>query len=154
MTTDTYGPETTATEIVAGLDLTGRRAVVTGGASGIGRETARALALAGAEVTLAVRDTAAGEEAAADITGTVGGPGAGGRVHVAALDLTDPASVDGFVRRWDGPLHVLVANAGVMATPLIRTARGREIQFATNHLGHFALATGLHPALVAAEGAR
>lgn len=70
------------------------------------------------------------------------------------LDLADPASVDRFVRAWSGPLHILVNNAGVMATPETRTPEGRELQFATNHLGHFQLALGLHDALAAARGAR
>jgi len=76
-------------------------------------------------------------------------------VQVAALDLADPASVAGFVRAWSGPLHILVNNAGVMALPkLTRTAAGYEMQFATNHLGHFALTTGLHGWLADAGGAR
>ncbi|MEW2491239.1 SDR family NAD(P)-dependent oxidoreductase [Streptomyces sp. NPDC048411] len=133
-----------------GIALTGRRAVVTGGASGIGLETARALAASGAEVTLAVRDTRAGITAARQITDTTGNPG----VLVAALDLADQRSVAEFVSSWQGALHILVNNAGVMATPELRTPQGWELQFATNHLGHFALATGLRPALAAAGGAR
>ncbi|WP_326836512.1 SDR family NAD(P)-dependent oxidoreductase [Amycolatopsis rhabdoformis] len=148
--TTPFGATSTAAEVVAGVDLTGRRAVVTGAASGIGEETARALAAAGAEVTLAVRDPAAGERAAAEIVASTGNRA----VHVAALDLADPASVAAFTAAWQGPLHILVANAGVMATPERRTARGWELQFATNHLGHFQLATGLHDALAAAGGAR
>jgi NAD(P)-dependent dehydrogenase (short-subunit alcohol dehydrogenase family) len=142
--TTPFDAESTAAQVVAGIDLSGRRAVVTGGASGIGVETARALAGAGAEVTLAVRDTAAGQRVAEEI---------GGAVRVAWLDLADRASVAAFVADWDGPLHVLVDNAGVMATPEIRTPEGWELQFATNHLGHFALTTGLHRYL-AVEGAR
>ncbi|MEU5691947.1 SDR family NAD(P)-dependent oxidoreductase [Actinosynnema sp. NPDC020468] len=141
--------ESTAAEVVEGIDLTGRRVVVTGGASGIGVETARALAGAGAEVTLAVRDPVAGERTAADIESTTGR-----RVHVAPLDLADLASVRAFAAAWEGPLHVLVNNAGVMASPETRTPQGWELQFATNHLGHFALATGLYPALAAAGDAR
>jgi NAD(P)-dependent dehydrogenase (short-subunit alcohol dehydrogenase family) len=147
--TTRFGAESTAAEVVAGLDLTGRRAIVTGGASGIGVETARALAAAGAEVTLAVRDTAAGDRAARDIA-TSGG---GDRVRVARLDLADQESVTAFADAWSGPLHILVNNAGVMACPLGRTAEGWETQFATNHLGHFHLATRLHPALAAAGAA-
>ncbi|PGH42064.1 oxidoreductase [Micromonospora sp. WMMA1996] len=155
MTTSTpvttpFSRETTALEVVRGLDLTGRRAVVTGGASGIGVETARALASAGADVTLAIRNPDAGQRAAADITGTTGND----RILVAPLDLADLDSVAAFVRTWDGPLHMLVNNAGIMASPEMRTEQGWEMQFATNHLGHFALATGLHPALAAAGGAR
>ncbi|MDG4799497.1 SDR family NAD(P)-dependent oxidoreductase [Micromonospora sp. WMMD980] len=148
--TTPYSRDTTALEVVRDLDLTGRRAVVTGGASGIGVETARALAAAGADVTLAVRNPDAGQRAAADITGTTGSD----RVLVAPLDLADLDSVAAFVRTWDGPLHMLVNNAGIMASPEMRTEQGWEMQFATNHLGHFALATGLRPALAAAGDAR
>jgi NAD(P)-dependent dehydrogenase (short-subunit alcohol dehydrogenase family) len=148
--TTPFTRDTTADEVLAGVDLTGRRAVVTGASSGLGTETARALARAGAEVTLAVRDTDAGRKAAADITATTGSTG----VEVSALDLTDQASVAGFASGWSGPLHILVNNAGIMAVPeLRRTREGWEYQFATNHLGHLHLALGLHIAL-AAEGAR
>jgi NAD(P)-dependent dehydrogenase (short-subunit alcohol dehydrogenase family) len=142
--TTPFGATTTATEAAEGLDLRGRRAVVTGAGSGIGTETARVLAAAGAEVVLAVRNEEQGAAAAAEI---------GERARVARLDLADLDSVRAFASSWDGPLHILVNNAGVMASPLARTARGWEMQFATNHLGHFALATGLLPAL-RAEGAR
>jgi NAD(P)-dependent dehydrogenase (short-subunit alcohol dehydrogenase family) len=146
MSTTTYGFETTAAEVAAGIDLSGKRAIVTGGSSGIGVETARALAGAGAEVTLAVRDAAAGDRTAADIDGDV---------RVAPLDLADQASVRAFAAAWDGPLHILVNNAGVMAIQEIaRTPEGWELQFATNHLGHFALAVGLHDALAADGDAR
>ncbi|WP_205648240.1 SDR family NAD(P)-dependent oxidoreductase [Actinomadura rubteroloni] len=149
LVTTPFGAASTAAEVIEGVDLRGRRAVVTGGSSGLGAETARALAGAGAEVTLAVRDTAAGDRAAADIAASTGA-----RPRVAPLDLADRASVAAFVAAWDGPLHVLVCNAGVMAPPETRTPEGWELQFATNHLGHFALATGLHPALAAAGDAR
>lgn len=148
--TTPFGAQSTAAEVAAGVDLSGRRAIVTGGASGIGIETARALAGAGAEVTLAVRDRAAGERTAADITAATGNP----CVLVAPLDLADQCSVASFASGWDGPLHILVSNAGVMASPELRTPQGWELQFATNHLGHFALALGLHRALAAAGGAR
>jgi NAD(P)-dependent dehydrogenase (short-subunit alcohol dehydrogenase family) len=140
-----FGPESTAAEVLAQVDLSGRRAIVTGGASGIGAETARALAAAGAGVTIAVRNVTAGKEVAGQIAGDV---------HVASLDLADQASVAEFAEGWTGPLHILVNNAGIMAAPLQRTPQGWEMQFATNHLGHFALATGLHDALAAAGGAR
>lgn len=141
-----FGFDSTAAEVIAGVDLTGRRAIVTGGASGIGVETARALANAGAGVTLAVRDVAAGQRVASDI---------GGTVDVAALDLSDLDSVNAFVAAWSGPLHILVNNAGVMAIQeLTMSPSGHEMQFATNHLGHFALAVGLHDALASAGGAR
>jgi len=148
--TNDHDDTTTALQVVEGLDLTGRRAVVTGGASGIGVETARALAHAGAQVTLAVRDTAAGDRAAADIARTSGRDD----VAVAHVDLADLTSIDAFTASWTGPLHVLVCNAGVMDTPQGSTAQGWETQFGTNHLGHFALTTGLHEALAAAGDAR
>ncbi|MFD8380967.1 SDR family NAD(P)-dependent oxidoreductase [Streptomyces sp. NPDC059679] len=148
--TTPFGPETTAARVVEGVGLTGRRAVVTGASSGIGMETARALAAAGAEVTLAVRDLEAGRRTAADITATTGND----RVLVSSLDLADQTSVTAFAAGWHGPLHILVNNAGVMATPETRTPEGWELQIATNHLGHFALTTGLHGALKAAGDAR
>jgi NAD(P)-dependent dehydrogenase (short-subunit alcohol dehydrogenase family) len=149
--TTPFGAESTAVEVVEGIDLSGKRAVVTGAASGIGIETARALAGAGAEVTIAVRRTADGEKVAADIRSSTGND----RVTVEPLELTDRASIDAFVAGWEGPLDILVNNAGVMAIQeLTRTDRGYEMQFATNHLGHFALALGLHEALAAADGAR
>lgn len=148
--TTPYDHATTAGEVVAGIDLFGRRVIVTGAASGIGVETARALAQTGAQVTLAVRDVAAGKRVAQDIVTTIGSDG----VDVAHLDLADLASVDAFTAAWDGPLHVLVNNAGVMATPEGATAQGWELQFGTNHMGHFALALGLHDALAADGAAR
>ena len=146
-----FGAETTADDVIAGIDLTGQRAIVTGGSSGLGLETARALASAGAEVTLAVRDTVAGERSAADITAATRNRS----MRVARLDLADPASVTGFVEGWDGPLHMLVNNAAVMALPgRTLTPQGWEMQLATNHLGHFALACGLRDALAASGEGR
>jgi NAD(P)-dependent dehydrogenase (short-subunit alcohol dehydrogenase family) len=147
--TTRFTAASTAAEVIEGIDLSGKRAIVTGGASGIGVETARALASAGAEVTIAVRNLEAGRRTADDILGTTGN-----KILVAPLDLADRSSVAAFVSGWNGPLHILVNNAGIMASPLMRTAEGWEMQFATNHLGHFALATGLHDALAAAGGAR
>ncbi len=153
MPTRKYGAATSAAEIVQDVDLHGRRAVVTGASSGIGVETARALASTGAEVTLAVRNVEAGEKVADGIAEKLPSGAAG--VRVAPLDLADPASIAAFVRAWTGPLHILVNNAGVMALPkLTLTPGGYEMQFATNHLGHFALAMGLHRSLAAADGAR
>jgi NAD(P)-dependent dehydrogenase (short-subunit alcohol dehydrogenase family) len=149
ITTD-FNDRTTALEVVGDIDLAGRRAVVTGAASGIGIETARALAHAGAQVTLAVRDVAAGERAAADIARTSGRDD----LVVAQLDLADLESVDAFTARWDGPLHILVNNAGVMDSPHRTTRQGWELQFGTNHMGHFALATGLHGPLATPGDAR
>ena len=149
--TTPFNAESTAAEVIAGVDLTGKRAVVTGGASGIGLETARALASAGAQVTLAVRNTDAGQRAAADIRATTGRDD----VAVARLDLTDRSTIDAFTAAWTGPLHILVNNAGVLALPeRIITPEGWEAQFAANHLGHAALTLGLHDALAAAQGAR
>ena len=149
--TTSFGESSTADEVAAGLDLSGRRAIVTGAASGIGIETARVLAAHGAAVTLAVRNVPAGEQAAAQIRGT--DPGA--TVEVRPLELADPASVAAFVAAWDGPLDILVNNAGVMAVPeRTLTDAGHELHFATNHLGHFALATGLHGALARSGDAR
>jgi NAD(P)-dependent dehydrogenase (short-subunit alcohol dehydrogenase family) len=146
-----FGFETTAADVVADVDLSAKRAIVTGAASGIGVETARALASAGAAVTLAVRNTASGQSVAADIRATTGNHA----VTVAPLDLADLRSVAAFVAAWNGPLDILVNNAGVMAVQdLTFSSTGHEIQFATNHLGHFALAAGLHDALAAAGAAR
>ncbi|MBE1547531.1 NAD(P)-dependent dehydrogenase (short-subunit alcohol dehydrogenase family) [Mycobacterium sp. OAS707] len=146
-----FGFSSTAAEVIAGVDLSGKRAVVTGASSGIGVETARALAAAGAAVTLAVRNTETGERVAADIHQSTGNDA----VDVAALELSDLASVNAFTAAWSGPLDILVNNAGVMAIQeLTISASGHEMQFATNHLGHFALALGLHDALAAAGSAR
>ncbi|MFJ1747892.1 SDR family NAD(P)-dependent oxidoreductase [Streptomyces sp. NPDC088116] len=152
-TSHPFGASTTAAEVIDGVDLHGRRAVVTGASSGIGVETARALASAGADVTLAVRDTDAGARVAARLKAEL--PSTSGQLTVGQLDLADRSTVAAFVTAWRGPLDILVNNAGVMAPPeLIRTPDGRETQFAVNHLGHFALTVGLHSALTAAEGAR
>lgn len=155
-----FGAESTAAEVVAGHDLSGRNVVVTGGATGIGFETARVLAGAGARVVVATRNRERGEEAVgrlraggADVAGGAGS----GEVVFAPLDLASLASVDAFVSDWlasGRPLHLLVNNAGVMACPFGRTADGFETQFGTNHLGHFALTRGLLPALRAAGSAR
>ena len=148
--TTPFGFHSTAAEVLQGVDLSGRRAIVTGGASGIGFATADALVQAGAEVTLAVRRPEAAEQAAQMLRAHHRGG-----VHVAPLDLADLASVRAFAGQWTGPLHMLVNNAGVMAIPdLQTTAQGCELQFATNFLGHFALTLGLHAALAQADGAR
>jgi NAD(P)-dependent dehydrogenase (short-subunit alcohol dehydrogenase family) len=145
-----FGFGSTADEVVEGLDLSGKRALVTGASSGIGRETARALAGAGAKVTLAVRDLNAGARVAEEITERTGNP----RIDVAGVELADLHSVQELAADWSGPLHILINNAGVMATPEVRTQEGWELQFATNHLGHFQLAVGLLDAMKEAEGAR
>ncbi|MFI6619913.1 SDR family NAD(P)-dependent oxidoreductase [Streptomyces sp. NPDC050528] len=148
-----FSADTTAAEVIDGVDLHGRRAVVTGASSGIGVETARALAAAGADVTLAVRNTNAGAQVAERLAKEL--PSGSGQLTVRRLDLADRSTIAALVAAWQGPLHILVNNAGVMATPeLTRTPEGREWQFGVNHLGHFALTTGLHAALAAADGAR
>jgi NAD(P)-dependent dehydrogenase (short-subunit alcohol dehydrogenase family) len=148
--TTPFGFRTTAAEVAEGISLSGKRAIVTGASSGIGVETARVLASAGAEVTLAVRNPGAGSRVAADIAAATGNC----NLHVMELDLAAPSSVAAFVAAWSGPLHILVNNAAVMGVPGQRTPQGWELQFATNHLGHFALTLGLHGALAAAGGAR
>jgi NAD(P)-dependent dehydrogenase (short-subunit alcohol dehydrogenase family) len=141
--TTPFPASATAAEVLAGVDLTGRRYLVTGGAGGLGRETVRALAGAGAAVTVATRDPAAAAGLSAEFPA----------VDAVALDLADPASVRAVVAGWTGPLDGLVANAGVMALPTRQlTAQGWELQLATNFLGHFQLATGLRGALAAAGG--
>jgi NAD(P)-dependent dehydrogenase (short-subunit alcohol dehydrogenase family) len=111
-------------------DMAGRSVIVTGANSGIGRAAARALAAAGARVVLAVRDTTKGRDAGATMAG---------ETEVRRLDLASLASVREFAAGWEGDIDVLINNAGVMVPPLTRTADGFELQFGTNHLGHFAL---------------
>jgi NAD(P)-dependent dehydrogenase (short-subunit alcohol dehydrogenase family) len=146
-----FGFHSTASEVIAGVDLTGKRAIVTGGASGIGIETARALAGAGASVTLAVRRPEAAEAVAAQLRQSTGNDA----IHIATLDLADLRSVRAYAAAWEGPLHILVNNAGIMAVPeREETPQGFEQQFGTNYVGHFALTVWLHSALAAARGAR
>lgn len=142
-----FGRRTTATEALGGQSLKGRTAIVTGGYSGLGLETTKALAAAGAQVVVPARRPDVAREALAGVA----------NVEVAAMDLADLASVaafaDGFVAS-SRPLSILINNAAIMALPEMRVGPGWEAQFATNHLGHFALAAGLAPALKAAKGAR
>ena len=149
----TLGAGFTALEVINGKRLDHINAIVTGASSGIGVETAKALASAGARVTLAVRDLSRGQHVADEIKDRA----KSAKVHVLHLDLSDPASVCEFAKAYLGffdRLGVLVNNAGIMACPLAYTPDGYESQFATNHLGHFALAVGLHRALAAGGGAR
>jgi NAD(P)-dependent dehydrogenase (short-subunit alcohol dehydrogenase family) len=142
-----FGPHTTATEVLEGIDLSGRLAIVTGGYSGIGLETVRALASAGAGVVVGARRP----EHAADVL--AGLPG----VEVDELDLADLDSVRGFAERLlagGRSIEILINDAGIMACPETRVGTGWEAQFATNHLGHFALTNRLWPALAADGGAR
>lgn len=140
----------TADEVSEGIDLSGRRVIVTGGASGIGEATTTTLARRGASITIAARNTEAGWEVARQVAAETGN----NDIDVRQLELTDLESVRRFVENWDEPLHLLVNNAGVMAIQDRRLHKIWEAQFATNHLGHFALATGLHRSLAAARGAR
>lgn len=127
-------------------DLTGRTVVVTGANTGIGEITARELAAHGADVVLACRNVEAGGAAAAKMTGST---------RVEKLDLSSQASVREFAERWDGPLDLLINNAGVMWPPAYRaTEDGHELMFGTNHLGHFALTARLLPALLKSDTPR
>ena len=142
--TSPFGARSTARDVVKGHDLSGQTMIVTGGASGLGVETARALAEAGADVTIAVRNAEAGAIAAADINAT-----AGGRVSVGLLDLSDLPTVAAFASAWgDKPLSALINNAAVMACPQTYTAQDLEMQIGTNHFGHFVLTTLLARALM------
>ncbi len=144
--TSPFGAKSTAREVVAGHDLSGRTAIVTGAATGIGVETARALALAGAEVIIAARKPELGEEVANQINEEAGLK----RVSFGMLDLSSLDAIRHFANVWgDRPVDLLINNAGVMASPLMRTADGFEMQFGTNHLGHFLLSVLLAPNLVA-----
>jgi NAD(P)-dependent dehydrogenase (short-subunit alcohol dehydrogenase family) len=142
-----YGPQTTAREVIGNRRLDGLTAIVTGGYAGVGLETTRALSTAGATVVVPARTP---DKARAALAGM-------DRVELESLDLIDPTSIDALAARFlasDRPLHILVNNAGIMATPLVRDARGFESQLATNHLGHFQLTSRLWPALRKAKSAR
>jgi NAD(P)-dependent dehydrogenase (short-subunit alcohol dehydrogenase family) len=142
-----FDAASTTDDVIAGIDLSGQVAVVTGGYSGLGLQTARTLAAAGADVIVPARDPG---RAAAALEGLK-------RVSVGPMDLLDPASVDAFASRFlatGRPLDILVNSAGIMAAPLARDGRGYESQFATNHLGHFQLTARLWEALSRADGAR
>lgn len=143
----------TAEEVVAGHDLTGKETIVTGGYSGIGYETARALAHAGARVVIAGRDPARGNRAVGELRAATDNE----KIVFRPLDLSSMRSVTTWARKHAAtgkPLHILINNAGVMAPPLTRTAEGFESQFGVNHLAHHAFTVGLLPCLRAAAGAR
>ncbi|MDR6624568.1 SDR family NAD(P)-dependent oxidoreductase [Caulobacter segnis] len=143
--TSPFGAKSTAREVVAGHDLSGKVAIVTGAATGIGVETARALADAGAEVIIAARKPELGEEIANQINEEVGMK----RVSFGMLDLSSLEAIRHFAHRWgDRRLNLLINNAGVMACPLSRTVDGLEMQIGTNHFGHFLLSVLLAPNLV------
>jgi NAD(P)-dependent dehydrogenase (short-subunit alcohol dehydrogenase family) len=137
-----FGAQTTAAEVLTGVDLAGRTALVTGGYSGIGLEVVRALHAAGAHVLVPARRP---ELAAEQLAGLE-------RVTVGELDLADQASVAAYAETVRGPLDLVILNAGVMACPETRTPEGWELQLATNHLGHFAVVARLWPRI--ADGAR
>ena len=142
-----YGEQTTAREVIGDRRFDGAVAIVTGGYSGVGLETTRALSEAGATVIVPARTVDKARAALASLD----------RVEVESLELIDPASIDAFASRFlasGRPLHILVNNAGIMAPPLSRDVRGFESQLATNHLGHFQLTVRLWPALRKAGGAR
>ena len=148
-----FGETTTADEVLEGIDLSGTRAVVTGASTGLGEETTRALAAHGAAVTMAVRDQARGDAAAERIRAAV--PDAD--LEVRILELASLASVRdfaaGFLAEHDR-IDLLINNAGIMACPQGTTEDGFDLQFGTNHLGHFLLSMLLAPALVAAAPSR
>ncbi|MFM1960077.1 MAG: hypothetical protein RL588_1594 [Pseudomonadota bacterium] len=149
--TSPFGTFSTAREVVSGQDLSGRTVLITGAATCIGVETARALAEAGADVVIAARKPELAAQAVEDINRTATGSGA----RFEMLDLSRLDSVRELAVRWgDRPLHILINNAGVMACPLDRTADGLEMQVGTNHFGHFLLGVLLAPALERGAQAR
>jgi NAD(P)-dependent dehydrogenase (short-subunit alcohol dehydrogenase family) len=142
-----FGRETTAEEVLAGTDLSGKVAVVTGGHGGIGLETTRVLSNAGATIVVGSRDPKKANLAVAKMKS----------VEVSQLDLASPSSIDRFANEFLGSnraLDLLINNAGIMATPLMRDDRGYELQFATNHLGHFQLTARLWEALKKSRNGR
>ena len=146
-----FAASSTAAEVLAGVDLRGRTALVTGGYAGIGLEIVRALVGAGASVLAPARRPADAAAALADVTG----PAGRGAVEVGAMDLADPDEVASYaasVRASGRTLDLVIGNAGIMGTPETRTGRGWELQLATNHLGHFSLVNRVWPSLV--DGAR
>ena len=149
----TFGATSTTDDVMAGIDLSGKTAVVTGASAGLGVETTRALAAAGAHVVMAVRDKAKGEAAAERVRAGA----AGASVELGQLDLASLDSIRTFVA-WlserQPRIDLLINNAGVMAPPLLRTTEGFELQMGTNHLGHFLLTNVLTPAITAAAPAR
>ena len=131
-----FGETTTADEVIAGRNLTGKVVVITGGHSGIGLETTRVLSNAGATIVVGARDVTKAREAVSPIK----------NVEVYELDLAEPFSMDEFANKYRESFNqcdILINNAGIMATPLLRNSQGYELQFATNHLGHFRLTASL-----------
>jgi NAD(P)-dependent dehydrogenase (short-subunit alcohol dehydrogenase family) len=148
-----FGPDTTADEVLAGVDLTGRTILVTGASAGLGFETTRSLAAHGASVVMAVRDKAKGERVAASLREQV--PDA--NLELRIVDLASLASIRAFADAMlteHDRLDTIIANAGIMACPFGRTIDGFENQFGTNHLGHFLLVQMLAPQLVSGAPSR
>lgn len=148
-----FGHDTTADEVTAGLDMSGKLVLVTGASGGLGAETARALASIGARILIAARNVEKAEGVAESIRTSTGNPA----IEVDQLDLASLSSVRAFAERFlarDEPLHVLINNAGVMACPHKETDDGFEMQFGTNHIGHFVLTAMLAGALEAGAPSR
>lgn len=142
-----FDAASTAMDVISGIDLSGKTAIVTGGYSGIGKETVKAFVSAGATVIVPAKDV---EKAKSNLQGI-------SNIEIEEIDLMDSASIDAFAAKFlasGRPLHLLINNAGIMWPPLRRNNKGYESQFATNHLGHFQLTALLWPALKQANGAR
>jgi NAD(P)-dependent dehydrogenase (short-subunit alcohol dehydrogenase family) len=142
-----YGSSTTAKEVIENIDLQGKVIIVTGGYSGVGLETAKVFAQAGAEVIVPARNVENAKKAVGNLP----------NIQIEDLDLMNPSSIDQFAERFlatHNKLDILVNSAGIMASPLMRDERGNEAQFSTNHLGHFQLTARLWPALKNANSAR
>ncbi|MFT7684698.1 MAG: NAD(P)-dependent dehydrogenase (short-subunit alcohol dehydrogenase family) [Candidatus Azotimanducaceae bacterium] len=153
MTESSFGYRTGAMEIVADTNLLSKNAIVTGGYSGIGLETTRALASAGANVTIACRDIDRAKSVVAKLNESLGSV----KVKAMQLDLSSLESIQSFSKSWlseNNELHILINNAAIMACPESKTNDGFEAQFGTNHLGHFSLTTQLLPALKRAGSSR
>ena len=151
MSAKKFHAKSSALEVIEGHDLTGKEAIVTGGAAGIGVETVRALAKAGARVIIATRNLQQAQEVAQQLSKETGS----NKIEAEKLDLTSLKSVREFAKNFlakNRPLHYLINNAGVMACPHSYTEDGFEMQIGTNHFGHFALTIELIPALK--EGAK
>jgi len=142
-----FNAKSTAADVIKGINLTGKTAIVTGGNTGIGLETSKTLAAAGATVIVPARDV---EKAKRNLDGIA-------NIEIEAMDLMDPASIDAFAQKFlasGRPLHLLINNAGIMWVPLRHDSRGIESQLATNYLAQFQLTARLWPALKQADGAR
>lgn len=142
-----FDAASTAQEVIKGIDLSGKTAIITGGYAGIGLETTKTIASAGAHVVVPARDIEKATKNLADVA----------NVTIESMDLADPNSIDAFATKFmssGNPLHLLINNAGIMWAPLVRDDRGLESHFSTNHLGHFQLTARLWEALAQSGGAR